>query len=83
METILNEETATSPRKHYTISLEVEGPDGSLRSCDMRVTPTGSCATCQAKFWMQLYANLTKYLTTKGHVEVVSSRLGRPKGLVD
>lgn len=75
-------ETVTSPQKPYIISLEVATPDGHLRSCEFKVTPTGSYATEPGWFWMQLHGNLHAFLDTAGDVERVSSRVGLLKGLV-
>ena len=65
-----------SHQKQYTISLEVKGPDGYLRSFDfLMAEPTGSCSIEKLDLLsMQLGRNLQASLDMKHLVEVVSSR---------
>ena len=47
-----------SQAKHYTISLEVRQPDGSLCGCQLTASPIGSSSTTPGSFWTQLLNNL-------------------------
>ena len=47
-----------SQAKHYTISLEVRQPDGSLCGCQLTASPIGSSSTVPDSFWTQLLNNL-------------------------
>ena len=47
-----------SQAKHYTISLEVRQPDGSLCGCQLTATPIGSSSTTLGSFWTQLLNSL-------------------------